>query len=88
MKRVAVAIVLLVVVVLVAGAGIVVAQHGSDSAGAAGGPTPVAPSSGAPATKPPEAGLARFYDQKIDWSDSGRSVRKALMLWSMVTPFL
>ncbi|MFZ2014741.1 MAG: alpha/beta hydrolase [Nocardioides sp.] len=69
MRRVAVAIALLVVVVLVAGAGIVVAQHGNDSAGAAGGPTPVAPSTGAPPTQAPEAGLARFYDQKIDWSE-------------------
>jgi pimeloyl-ACP methyl ester carboxylesterase len=66
-RRLAVAIALVVVVVLVAGAGLVAAQRSGDSAG--GGPTPVAPTSGAPATEAPEAALARYYQQKLSWSD-------------------
>jgi pimeloyl-ACP methyl ester carboxylesterase len=66
-KRVAAAIALVVVVVLVAGAGIAIGQRSTDSAG--GGPTPVPPSTGAPATQAPDPGLARFYDQKLDWND-------------------
>jgi len=66
-KRVALAIALVVVVVLVVGVGVVVGQRATDSAG--GGPSPVPPSTGAPATQPPHSGLAPFYDQQLRWSD-------------------
>jgi pimeloyl-ACP methyl ester carboxylesterase len=69
-RRLVVAIALVVVVVLVAGAGVVLAQRGHDSASGGGaGPTPVPLSTGAPATQPPQPGLARFYGQKLAWSD-------------------
>ena len=65
MKRLVAAVTLVVVVVLVVGAALVVTRGSSrDDAG----PTPAAPTGGAPATQPPSATLARFYSQRLAWS--------------------
>ena len=66
MRRFAVAVTVVVVVVLVAGAGLLVTR--TTQAGSPG-PTPVAPSGGPAATRPPSAGLARYYSQHLTWSD-------------------
>lgn len=65
MRRLVAAVTLVVVVVLVAGAALVVTRG---SSGGEGGPTPVAPTGGPPATEPAAADLARFYSQRLDWS--------------------
>jgi pimeloyl-ACP methyl ester carboxylesterase len=66
-RRLVAAVTLVVVVVLVAGAALVVTRGGSSGGDA--GPTPVELSGGPPATRPPSAALARFYAQKLGWSD-------------------
>jgi pimeloyl-ACP methyl ester carboxylesterase len=65
-----VAAVTLVVVVVMVSAVALVATRGSGDDGAAG-PTPVIPSGGPPAAKPPSPALARFYAQRLDWSGCG-----------------
>jgi pimeloyl-ACP methyl ester carboxylesterase len=67
-RRLVAAVTIVVVAVLVAGAALV-ATRGSthDDAGL----TPVVPSGGPPATEAPAASLARFYSQRLDWSDCG-----------------
>ncbi|HEY2878701.1 alpha/beta hydrolase [Nocardioides sp.] len=70
MRRAVAAITLVVVVLLVAGLALV-ATGGSSDNGAAGGPTPVTPFGGPPATRPPSPDLARFYGQQLDWSGCG-----------------
>jgi pimeloyl-ACP methyl ester carboxylesterase len=64
-KRLVAAVTLVVVVVLVTGLALVV-THGTTHDNT--GPTPVAPSGGEPATKPPSPELSRFYSQQLDWS--------------------
>jgi pimeloyl-ACP methyl ester carboxylesterase len=64
-KRLVAAVTLAVVLLLVVGAALVVTRG---SSGDDAGPTPVAPTGGAPATQPPSADLAPFYSQHLDWS--------------------
>jgi pimeloyl-ACP methyl ester carboxylesterase len=67
-RRLVAAVVVVLLVVLVGGTAFVVSRgSGTD----AGGPTPVAPSGGPPASQPPSAALARFYSQSLDWSGCG-----------------
>ena len=73
MRRVVAAVAIVLVVVLAIGAGVAALQSGSGSSGASGssGPTPVTPTSRLSANRPPSTGLARFYDQKLQWSSCG-----------------
>jgi pimeloyl-ACP methyl ester carboxylesterase len=67
-RRLVAAVTVVVVVVLVAGVALVVTRG---SSGDETRPTPVAPSGGPSATKPPSPALARFYGQHLDWSGCG-----------------
>ena len=60
---------LVAVVALVAGVALVATRGISDGRDA--GPSPVAPTGGPPASQPPSPSLARFYSQRLDWSDCG-----------------
>jgi pimeloyl-ACP methyl ester carboxylesterase len=66
-KRLTAAVALVVAVVLVAGAALLAGHDATTSTG--GGPSPVAPQVGPPATRPPTPALARFYAQPLHWSD-------------------
>jgi pimeloyl-ACP methyl ester carboxylesterase len=67
-RRLVAAVTLVVVVVMVAGVALVVTRGSTSDSG---GPTPVVPSGGPPATQPPSPVLARFYSQKLVWSGCG-----------------
>jgi pimeloyl-ACP methyl ester carboxylesterase len=66
-RRLVAAVVVVALVLLVTGVALVATRGSGDDAG----PTPVAPSGGAPATQPPAATLARFYSQRLAWSGCG-----------------
>jgi pimeloyl-ACP methyl ester carboxylesterase len=68
-RRLVAAIALVAVATLVAGVALV-ATRGS-SGGHDAGPAPVAPEGGPPATGAPSPALARFYSQRLDWTDCG-----------------
>jgi pimeloyl-ACP methyl ester carboxylesterase len=72
-RRLIAAITVLVVVVLVGGVALVVVTRGPSGGdqGSGVGPAPVTPSGGPPASQPPSPSLARFYDQRLSWSDCG-----------------
>ena len=67
MRRLVAAVLVVALVLLVTGVALVATRGSGDDAG----PTPVAPSGGAPATQPPSASLARFYSQRLAWTGCG-----------------
>jgi pimeloyl-ACP methyl ester carboxylesterase len=64
-RRIVAAVALLVVVVMVAGGTLVLTRG---SRGGDAGPTPVTPTGGAPAARPPSPALAPFYSQHLTWT--------------------
>jgi pimeloyl-ACP methyl ester carboxylesterase len=69
-KRLSVAVALVLVAVLGAGSALLALGRSPGNPGTAG-PKPVALTGGAPATRPPDAALASYYSQTLQWSGCG-----------------